>query len=496
MQTSNRDADASARANVAADTKTTPASTSANKGADAASNERGRASRRAWPRRIAQIVGVLVALGLVNGFLSWALGPYGTNTQIIWWAYRDAADEPIDTILAGSSYCMSGFDPAAIDKSLGSTSFSLCTASQALEDSYDAIQTAIEDHHVKRAVLGVEYGIFTSTPAVQTASTILQAQNQSLSPLGQATNIAKVMTRPYFRSSKASFECLCPWSFNHVDLTPEAIGANVKNRLECPNPIEAGKRYMPAWIYAGQGYFEIFGPLDYDQIGNTYPPYEEGSQPFLDDRWAQLSRILELCSQNDVTLYVVVMPQPAFNVLRYGRDYPQAMSRLQQAVEADGATYMDFNLALASTYQSDPYDFSDNEHMDTNGARRFCPVLGATIRELENGTDEHDLFYGYDQWDEWLASIDYISLTGCYNTVTEDSVELEAWSLAGSNVQIEYEVSVVTENGTSEVVRPYDVDPTFSWPTTDHGVATFCVRARQVGSDGDPERSCTFDVYY
>lgn len=447
-----------------------------------------------WARAVAMFLGAIVAIFAANALLCWVLEPYGTNTQIIWWDYRHSADKDIDTILTGSSYTMSGFEASVIDKHLGSSSFSLSSPSQALEDNFDTIQTAIEDHHVTRALLGIEYGSFTKTPAIQTASTIVQAQSQD-QPLHQVIlNYAKVMTRPYYFDTKASFECLFPWTFSHVDFTPEAIAKNVRSRIECPNPIEAGKRYMPGWVYEGQGYFELYGPMDFDEHANDYPPYEEGSQPFLEDRIEQMQRILDLCKRNNVQLYVIVMPQPAFNVLRFGAEYPRNMKALQQQVEAGGATFMDFNLALPPTYKSDQIDFSDNEHLDTTGARKFCPALASVIQASEQGADVNSLFYSYDQWDQWLASLDYISLCGCNSAIESDGVYLEAWALAGSDVIPEFQFSVI-DGDKKRVVRPYDTNPAFVYPTEGSGSVKFYVEARQQGQ-GEPEHNCTLEVRY
>ena len=91
---------------------------------------------------------MLAVIVAVDALCSFALEQYGSLSSVMWSEYRAAAGESIDTVVVGSSTAQRAFDPAVLDATLGTTTFSMATPAQPLDDSYTAAKQAIEDHHV------------------------------------------------------------------------------------------------------------------------------------------------------------------------------------------------------------------------------------------------------------------------------------------------------------------------------------------------------------
>lgn len=450
-------------------------------------------------RGLGALLAIAACAVLLNTALHFAISPYGNSTQIIWWSYRNVPKKSLDTVMVGSSFGLAAFDAPEVDKALGSKSFNLASTSQSLMDTYGILSTVIPEQEPRRVILGVEYSTMRQGIIMQASAPLLYERTEGQPPLQRLASYGRWVTRPDTVSKTWSLSYFFPWAFNHVDYTPDAIAANIRRRLACPDPVEAGKDYSPTWHYQGQGFFEVEGNVDYDTMGNTLPPIgPDDDVAFMDFLWPSLEQVADYCSQTGTQLYVVAMPQPAFNIVRYGDAYPQNMRRLQEVVEEHGATFVDFSLARPDVCALQDEDFSDNEHVNDVGARKFSEALGEAILRIEQGEQAGDLWYTYDGWDDWLSSIDRVLLVGCKGSVSPDgrSVLVDAWSYAGKDVTAEYEVSLVHEDGTTEVIRPYDTLPSATYPIEGHGTATFRVDARRAGSEGAPQRSATVVVAY
>ncbi len=449
-------------------------------------------------RRLVQALACIAALAIANVGLTLALEPYGTFTEVIWSSYNQAADEEIDTILLGTSVAKIGLNPLALRETLDCSPWNVSTDSQSFDNSLRALKTAHEDHGIRRAIIGIGYSTLEQKPFVESASTFSQAIASTKPPLGKVLSYVEGMVAEPFFSSRDSIAMLFPWTFSHVDFNLEQIAGNLRNRVECATPLEAAQRRFPHWTYLDRGYYYTSYEIDLETAGNDVPPRlaDDGPTPY-EPNLVALERIARYCEENEIELYVVVTPKPAFSTLCLGDAYPSDMQDARERVERLGGTFLDFNVAQEGFYSPAYDEFNDYEHLNYPGAARFSQTLGQLISRIEAGEDVSDEFFGYDEWDAWKRSLDHISVIGAKGTPTGAGISVDVWAWADPEIDIEYQLSRLDDEGNAiEVVIPWSGETSFELPADGHGTYHLRVDARRADKPDEIERTSLLDVLY
>jgi hypothetical protein len=472
---------------------TVPAGTPATNGTPAP--RKPRAPRHGWHRALEVIVIVALVIG-ANVLITLGFELYSSLANVMWDEYRAAASENIDTVIVGSSTGQRSFDPSVLDTTLGSTTFNMATPAQELDDSYTAAKQAIEDHHVKRVILALDYESISTVKWPGSHVAFARAKMAG-EPLPQAVaDYWGLLTSSSFFDGADSICALFPWGYNHVELDAEHIATNFNDRMSGTAPVQAAERVMDGWTYYGNGYGNYDGVLDYSTARDRLSVTEEGPADFDQQGLDWIQNICDLCRENDVQLVVVVTPRPAFNVLAYGEKYPEQMSRLQQVVEQVGGTFLDANLAKGGWYEPHETDFYDGEHLNHDGAARFSQAFASALQALDAGGSTSILTYSYDQWDQYLASIDDISAVTSTSCMEDNNTVVKATAYTGSNVQVEYRFSLVAADGTTTLLQDWSTSDTCSIPQDElpEGSSEVEVCVRKVGTTVGYERYCMQDI--
>jgi hypothetical protein len=472
---------------------TVPAGTPATNGTPAP--RKPRAPRHGWHRALEVIVIVALIIG-ANVLITLGFELYSSLANVMWDEYRAAANENIDTVIVGSSTGQRSFDPAVLDATLGTTTFNMSTPAQELDDSYTAAKQAIEDHHVKRVILALDYESVSTVKWPGSHVAFARAKMDG-EPFPQAAaDYWKLLTSSSFFDGADSICALFPWGYNHVELDTEHIATNFTDRVSDTTPVEAAERVMDGWTYYGNGYGNYDGVLDYSTARDHLSVSVDGPADFDQQGLDWIQNICDLCRENGVQLVVVVTPRPAYNVLAYGEKYPEQMSRLQQVVEQAGGTFLDANLARGGWYEPRDTDFYDGEHLNHDGATSFSQAFAGALQVLDAGGSTSDLTYSYDQWDNYLASIDEISAVISTSYLEDNNTVVSAMAYTGSNVQVEYRFSLVAEDGSTTVIQDWSASDTCAIPEDEipEGSSQVEVCARQVGTAVGYERYCMQDI--
>lgn len=429
---------------------------------------------------------MLVALDVLFSF---ALEQYGSLSGVMWSEYRAAAGESIDTVVVGSSTAQRAFDPSVLDAELGTSTFSMATPAQPLDDSYTAASEAIRDHHVRRVILGVDYESISNDNWAGSHVAFARAKMDG-EPLPQAVaEYWGLLTSPSFFGRADSLCALFPWGYNHVKLNPGSVVANVRERLSGDDTLAAAKVVNGGWTYYGNGYGNYDNVIDYSMARTETSVAIHGTGDFKQTCLDQVAAIARLCRENGVQLVVVVTPRPAFNVLVYGEKYPEQMTRLQDVVKSEGATFVDANLLHADAYSPQDADFGDGEHLNRDGATRFSQAFAGVLKALDAGQDVGSLSYSYDTWDQYLASIHQISaVVSRLDTSGDGATTVTAQVYTGTDVQVEYRFLLVDKDGNTTVLQDWSGSDSCEVPQGSHGEVKVC--ARQVGSTTDYDRYC------
>lgn len=446
-----------------------------------------------------RVVETLVIVGIVVGMdvlLVYALFPYGSASEVVWSEYAAAADQDIDTVIVGSSTGQRCIDPNVLDSELGTSTFSLATPAQPIENTYVAVSEAISGHGVGRVIMGVDYETMSLDPWDKGAVTYVQAKAAHESLPKAIGDYAGLLARPGFPSTTKFLEVLFPWTLAHVKGGFRSIADNVRMRLDGTTAIEAAKVRDPAWTYVGKGYGNYDYQLDTSKAKEAMSPTKHGIASFTDENMATLQKIIDLCRENNVQLVVVATPRPAFNVLCYGERYPEQMTRVRDAVESAGAVFLDANLLKPSRYAPSAEDFADGEHLNATGAAGFSATLADYLGRLDSGEDVSGLSYSYDDWPDYLASIGYISAVTLDGSVEGGVATLEATPYTGTKVQVEYKFCLCdAEGNVTGTLRDWSRGATVTCAVpaaAEGGGVAVRVDARQVGSGADFERYCVW----
>ena len=127
------------------------------------------------PKRIAKILGIVLAAVLVNGLLAFALVPYASRIGGKW---QDCYDmDTLDTVVIGTSLVEDAVDPAVLDEQLGTTSINLGTAKQMPDESYLGVRTILENRDISLVILSIDLPYYQTDKVSNPASTFLREKN-------------------------------------------------------------------------------------------------------------------------------------------------------------------------------------------------------------------------------------------------------------------------------------------------------------------------------
>ena len=438
-----------------------------------------RLSRRALARRVAGklmlALAVLVTTNLIGSFL---LESEGTLGGVAWEAFRQASD--VDTVVVGASYAQRGIDPDELDSCLGSSTINLGSPAQPLDDSYLAVKSVLSRRHVRRVIVGIGCESMFSTWGLRSEVPYLQGMLQGTTLSEAAEVYLGRMTDPQYVVTCNSLNLLFPWAYDFTP-SPQRVVTNLEGKLDDTTTLSSAEEQTKHWSYHGKGYgtFEVqFHPTRNDATSTS----RYGNRPFLAARVDALLRICDLCREHGVECVVVATPHPTFDILAYGSYYPRSMGRLQRTVERHGAKFYDFNLYKGGRRLGKD-DFSDFDHLRHAGARTFTSELAGILYRAERGQDVSKSFYGYDDWDSYLDSVDYVAGVSAEATVRGDgSVTVAATVRTGRprRAQLRFEAKV---GGSWVVLRDWGSATSVTWTPPAHGAIEVRVRARIPGAD-------------
>lgn len=448
-------------------------------------------------KAIPTLVLVFVAIALANSALMFAVGTYGSKSELVWTDYP--AQVEMDTVMVGTSLMQYAVNPYLLDEACGFCSYCLATPSQTLEESLIGIQTAYEDHGIRRAIIGVSLSNLQSERATSLGGAFLYQRGRVVS-LAQAVDAAgQVLVRYGGMGDPDSLNALCPWAYNNVSPTPSSIVDNVRARLT-RSVYEQSEITDPDWKYIGKGFGTCKEVLDYDS--RKVEPLFSGS--YVDDDGAPVTEIdgsclrvladmAAYCDDKGIDLVAVALPMPEYNVVD-GDGYYAFHDNMVRAFEDLGCDFYDFSFARPELFENEPDYYFDTMHMNKKGSDAFTGSLARLLSRRAAGEDVLASFYDCD---EQNASVDRISAVFADTAVDEAGIHVTARVAAGAGVEAEYRLLVYGERGDSwDAVGDWSGEPSFDYAPGGYGVIKLRVCARKAGSHDEYDRYCTLKAFY
>lgn len=437
----------------------------------------------------AVFLGVMAVLVVVDVALSYMMLTYGAESEAVWSSYYQAKDQKIDTVVVGSSYVAHAIDPSALDKSLGSHSWMLGSPAQDPRSSYQAIKAAIEDHHVRRVIYGIGVDSMTEQPWPNAAVVATLAKLQGDSPSRAAEDIAALATDPGFLPKRESLGIMFPWTMGTMGFSRTGIKSNLERRATVPDGLTASLGTLPGWQYQGQGYGNAPGAIDQTAIGNAWNPPAKGVH-HLSQNEDELMRMLELCRRNGAEFVVVVVPQPSYFTLGYGKVLCKERAALARRVERGGGRWIDYSMARRDHYRASDDEWLDLGHLNFKGAARFSNVLGRDLAAVEKNGGHASGFYRYAQLGKLLRSYSGISIVTLRTSVRLDgTVHAEATPVAAPGTSVEFRFQLLDASDHVLSQTAYSKRASASLELPDYDVYKVRVQVRRKGSAKPCERS-------
>lgn len=448
----------------------------------------------------AVLLGVVAVLLGANVALSYLMLTYGAESEAIWSSYYQARDQRIDTVVVGSSYAAHAIDPAALDASLGCSSWSLAMPAQDPRGSYQAIKAAIEDHGVRRVIygIGVDTMIEDPWPNAAVVSTLAKMQGE---PVGRKVEDAvSLATDPGFLANHKSLGVMFPWTMGTIGFSRSGIRANLDKRASGKDPLTAAKGTLPGWCYQGQGYGNAALVLDPTNVGTYWNP-PNTAMHHLKTNEDDVMRMLELCQQHDVEFDVVVVPQPSCFTLSYGSMLCKERAALARRVVGAGGRWLDYSMARPDHYRARDDEWMDFGHLNFAGAARFSRVLGRDVALVERGPARRQgkkdgglgsSFFRYDQLDDMLRSYEGLSVVTLRASVLMDGrVRAKATPVAALDTKVEYRFQLLDGSDAVLSQTAYSASPKADIKLPGYQAYKVRVLARKKGSAKPFERTAT-----
>lgn len=448
----------------------------------------------------AVLLGVVAVLLGVDVALSYLMLTYGAESEAIWSSYYQARDQRIDTVVVGSSYAAHAIDPAALDSSLGCSSWSLAMPAQDPRGSYQAIKAAIEDHGVRRVIygIGVDTMIENPWPNAAVVSTLAKMQGE---PVGRKVEDAvSLATDPGFLANHKSLGVMFPWTMGTIGFSRSDIRANLDKRASGKDPLTAAKGTLPGWCYQGQGYGNAALVLDPTNVGTYWNP-PNTAMHHLKTNEDDMMRMLELCQQHDVEFDVVVVPQPSCFTLSYGSMLCKERAALARRVVGAGGRWLDYSMARPDHYRARDDEWMDFGHLNFAGAARFSRVLGRDVALVERGPARRQgkkdgglgsSFFRYDQLDDMLRSYEGLSVVTLRASVLMDGrVRAKATPVAAPDTKVEYRFQLLDGSDAVLSQTAYSASPKADIKLPGYQAYKVRVLARKKGSAKPFERTAT-----
>lgn len=447
---------------------------------------------------LVNIVLVIAFLVLCNVALTFVLEPYGSRSQLAWSDY--AQQDDLDTVLVGTSHVEYGVDPAVLNEECGYDAYNLGTPSQTIEESLVSIRTAYEEHHVGRVILGLSTSAITSSTPPNPGSAYMRNRNRHVTPIEALATLNEFMWKFKSCTTAYSLNFPFPWASNPVrSLSFEDLASNVEAKVAGADVAEMAEKLEDGWQYVGLGHGargdsinmnsakvrSVNEGVDEDQEAGA--AVVESTASIDPDRANTLREICAYCADRDIELVVIVPPLPVYDVFDENSLYFETMENATAFFSDLGVSVYDFNLASPDLFKSQPEYFSDNFHLNLQGAQVFSHALAQFLNKLDAGEEVGGLFNTPEQQ---ALTIDYLSALFASTETDEQGIHLSWRTVTSPQADVEYQVYVrrTGEEDSFHRVTGWIRETSFTYPPGQRGAIELRINARHVGSSEKFER--------
>lgn len=342
-------------------------------------------------RTVFKCLCLLLVLILLNGALSFVLEPFHGPSEEMWQGFRQKAQ--LDTVYTGTSQCLQGIDPEVLDPVLHQNSYNMATNMQSLADSYDAIETAIREKHIQRAILVIDHEVLDMKRSDNFRADQSYWHAKAMTEPSLAKRLsddAAFMTSASFFGTPASLTYLTPWVYSRTT----SLAQNLKEKLSGRVLNSEGHRTSSGFLPSSETLDPSLSFISWEEAeewDDIAVSLQELS--ISEENKKELAAIRDLCAASGVSLTVMVIPYPnALSIYRV-EEYLAADQELSDLFGEAGFDFYDFNRILPEYFDASGNEYySDVGHMNAKGAERFSAFLAEFLAARENKEDVRSWF--------------------------------------------------------------------------------------------------------
>lgn len=362
---------------------------------------------------------------------------------------KQVEDMQPDMVFIGNSRVMTSFIPSVFSERLEEVdcAFNAGTGSQGIEGAYWYLKDILKQYDVKYVVFGLDYQTFLQEERVLKRDLVVLERIKSVPvKAGFILDVFEPSEYVYFLKSYQYRDQI--WN----------CGENIRKKLS--------KEYRQGIYEDGETVYENLGfAREREVFGNRAGVYL--SRPWTEEeldreRLAYLDRIIELCREEEVTLYAVSTPLTISTVCETP-GYEECNRFFHQYLGERGIPYDNLNLMEDRGMLLPDETMNSMEHVGGDGAELvsayYCDILQSRMRK-EQGKSRL-----YDSVAEMKANLPDLSYCDFHTEKLDEAGnrELTAKAFHREGVEVEYQFEKEA-GGVTEVLQDYGTGETCPLP--------------------------------
>ncbi|EYE88719.1 hypothetical protein Q428_06420 [Fervidicella metallireducens AeB] len=327
--------------------------------------------------RILKIFLFILIFLLLDSWLGYELkkidGAKDTYAKYKWHEFYNMPEESIDLVFLGSSHAYRSFDPFVFDKEIGLKSFNMGSPLQKPVESYYVLKETLEYQKPSVVIFEVYWAIFNDEKYFSTKIWNFDSMKPSPAKFGYLLNVFD--TDQYL---SALFK-----SIRYHENTGEYIkiltGKGSKKFTEINYNIKPKN-------YKGKGFVIENKVAEKEDIVKEFKGrVKETTAEF---RWDKkqiryLDKIIKLCKEKNIELILVTAPvAPSYfdAMQKYKYNYEDIHNKVKEIALENKLEYIDYNLKNSEAALFSDKDFSDNNHLNYEGAQKISLHLAKKLK--------------------------------------------------------------------------------------------------------------------
>lgn len=342
------------------------------------------------------LVILFLAIFLTNQVLSFFLvDDVRSYTRRTLHGIRQEGD--VEKVFVGSSHVYRSLVPSIADEIFGAKTYNLGTSLQNLDGSFMMIKEAAKYNDIKDVYLELYFDIvkIEYKNRVSMTETYIIADYLNFS-VDKLRYLLEASTKKHYINSV--FPVRRNWKKN---LNPRVVLNTVRGKLSSDYRTFAPDRdFKNQERYVDRGYVETKKVVKDGkfELPDTIRPIRQ--KQLSSDNEKNLKRIIDFCKSEGIRLHLFSAPVPPIVLEKVG-NYDSYIVQISKLASENSLEYRDFNLLKPSYFSFDSELFSDDDHLSSEGAKKFTEVFA----KYYSGKLSDDIFY--KTWSEKIGKSFY-----------------------------------------------------------------------------------------